>query len=456
MTKKLSLVMTLALTLVINTAFALDARFDMHRAFIKVKMGHELPTSKYIQEHKALFGGNYLVKTTDVLKLEKDLLNNPSVIRIERNYFAGKKDLPKLSKIKSNTPSYRFAAFNDPKVGKLWAFLDDNRNGVSVNRSYLAPLNTVKEDIIVAVVDTGVDYKHEDLQSVMWKNVNEIEGNGIDDDNNGYIDDIFGIDPLDNDTDPMASHSHGTHVSGTIAAKQNNKIGIAGIASNAKIMAIRAVPDNSDETDADVVESFLYAARHGARLINCSFGKAHNEGGMIVNETIDHIGLTFGTLVLAAAGNDYKRNIDKKKTYPASFETDHMIVVASTNRAGKLSSFSNVGLKSVDVAAPGSTIYSTVPGNSYGNMSGTSMATPTTAGVAADILSNFPALDSISIKEILIDSVTKVNKFDKYMVSGGRVDLFNALRHTLNNYIEIEQRQLDRQTAQQRQRTQNN
>ena len=456
MINKATLVMSLALILVMNFAYAVDARFDMHRAFIKVKIGHDLPTSEYIQEHKALFGGNYLVKTMNVLELEKSLKNHPSIIRIERNYYAGKKALPTLSKVKNGFPSYNFSAFNDPKVGKIWSFLDGKKNGVSVNKSYMAPLNTIKEDIIVAVVDTGVDYKHEDLRSIMWKNINEIEGNGIDDDNNGYIDDIFGIDPLDDDTDPMASHSHGTHVSGTIAAKQNNKIGIAGVASNVKIMAIRAVPDNSDETDADIVESFLYAARHGARLINCSFGKSHNEGGMIVNETIDHIGTTFGTLVLAAAGNDYKRNIDKKKTYPASFETDHMIVVASTNRAGKLSSFSNVGKISVDVAAPGSNIYSTIPGNSYGNMSGTSMATPTTAGVAADILSNFPGLDSISLKEILIDTVTKIPRFDKYMVSGGRVDLFNALRHTLNNYVDIEQKQIERQLLEQRQRAQNN
>ncbi len=424
-----------------SIAHAVEARFDMHRAFIKVKQGQQLPKTELISEYKALFGGNYLVKTSNVLELEKALKNHPSIIRIERNYYAEKKALPKVIRTKNQGPSFNFTAFNDPKAGKLWAFLDSNKHGVSVNRSYLAPLNTIKEDIIVAVVDTGVDYNHEDLRSVMWKNVNEIEGNDIDDDGNGYVDDIYGIDPLGNDTDPMASHAHGTHVAGTIAAKQNNNIGIAGIASNVKIMAIRAVPDSSDETDADVVESFLYAARHGARLINCSFGKSHNEGGLIVNETIDHIGTTFGTLVLAAAGNDYKRNIDKRKTYPASFPSDHLLVVASTTKRGRLSSFSNVGKVSVDVAAPGSNIYSTTPGNSYGNMSGTSMATPTTAGVAADILSNFPNLDSVSLKNILMDSVTEVKGFDKYMVSGGRVDLYNALRHTLNNYMDIERRQ---------------
>jgi thermitase len=278
----------------------------------------------------------------------------------------------------------------------------------------------------------------------MWKNENEIEGNGIDDDGNGYIDDIYGIDPLSDDTDPMASHAHGTHVAGTIAAEQNNRTGIAGIASQVKIMAIRTVPDSSDETDADVVESFLYAAKHGARIINCSFGKRNNEGGMIVNETIDHIGKTYKTLVIAAAGNDYGRDIDSRLVYPASFPSDYLMVVASTTKSGGLSWFSNIGKKNVDVAAPGSGVYSTTPGNSYGNMSGTSMASPTTAGVAAEVLSHFPNLDAVSLKNVLIKSVTKVNSFKDKMVSGGRVDLHNTLQYTFKNLSDILQQQSQR------------
>lgn len=416
-----------------NNVFA-QARFDRTKAFIKVKSGEELPVLKLIKKAKHLFANNYLVETSDVIALEKELKSNKSISKIERNYFAGKRALPKVERFKANDPIFNFSSFNDPKVGRVWSFLDSEDNGVSVDKAYMSPLSQDKEEIIVAVVDTGVDYNHEDLKDVMWVNKNEIPGNGIDDDNNGYIDDIYGIDPLDNDTDPMASHAHGTHVAGTIAATQNNNIGIAGIASTVKIMAIRTVPDNADETDADIVESFLYAAKHGARLINCSFGKTHNEGGMIVNETIDHIGETYGALVFAAAGNDYQQDIDRNLKYPASFPSDHMIVVASTTKRGSLSSFSNIGKKSVDIAAPGSSIYSTLPGNGYGNMSGTSMATPTSVGVAAEILSHFPALTGKQLKSVLIDSVTKVRRFEDLMVSGGRVDLYNGLRHTLNNY----------------------
>ena len=236
---------------------------------------------------------------------------------------------------------------------------------------------------------------------------------------------------------PMASHSHGTHVSGTIAAAQNNNVGIAGIASAVKIMAIRAVPNSSDETDLDVVESFLYAAKNGAKLINCSFGKSHNEGGMIVNETIDHIGKTFGVLIFAAAGNDYGRDIDSNKTYPASFESDYLLVVASTKKSGGLSWFSNIGEKSVDLAAPGSDVYSTVKDNKYANMSGTSMATPTAVGVAAEVLSHFPELGPLGLKKALMDSVTPVKKFQGKMVSPGRIDLFSSLQFTLENYSEL-------------------
>ncbi|MEX0799511.1 MAG: S8 family peptidase [Bacteriovoracaceae bacterium] len=433
------------------SVFAQEPRFERDKLFVKVKKGSDLPHSKLIKSSKALFGQNYLVRTESALALEKEFKNHPQIASTERSYFAGKKKLPSVEKFKSDGPLLDFGAFNDPEAGKVWAFSDALDHGVSVDKAYLSPLNVKKKEIIVAVVDTGVDYNHEDLKDVMWINQNEIPGNGIDDDNNGYVDDVFGIDPLDDDTDPMASHAHGTHVSGTIAAAQNNNVGIAGVASSVKIMAIRTVPDRSDETDADVVESFLYAAEHGARLINCSFGKKHNEGGMIVNETIDHIGKNYGTLVIAAAGNDYRSDIDVNLKYPASFPSDYLMVVAATTKRGGLAWFSNVGLKNVDVAAPGSGVYSTTPGDGYGNMSGTSMAAPVTAGVAAELLSHFPELDAISLKKAVMDSVTSVDKFQDLMAAGGRVDLYQAIQHTLANYDSIMQNQDQRQRQRQQQ-----
>lgn len=420
-------------------AMAQNPKFDQTKLFVKVKKGQKLPQSKFINSSKNLFGDIYLVSTSNLSALENEMQLNESVNYTEKNFFAGDRVIPQANYNKSLGGGYFYASFNDPEVSKIWSFQDANRSGVSVNKSYLAPLNTGKTEVVVAVVDTGVDYNHEDLKDVMWVNKNEIPDNGIDDDGNGYIDDIYGINTIDRDErgvasgDPMASHAHGTHVAGTIGAKQNNNIGIAGIASTVKIMAIRTVPDASDETDVDVVESFLYAAKHGAKIINCSFGKTHNEGGMIVQETIEHIGSTFGTLVVAAAGNDYGKDIDTDLVYPASFESDYLMVVASTMESGGLSWFSNIGFKNVDVAAPGSNIYSTVPGNGYANMSGTSMATPTTVGVAAEVLSHFPNLSPIELKQTLMDSVTKVDDFSEKMATGGRVDLYNALMLALTN-----------------------
>lgn len=409
--------------------------FDPDQLVVKMRPGQKLPTSLLIKSSKNLFENVYIVKTNNLVELEKKLKNNSTIEYIERSFRSEKTKLPTPQKIELDTTELTpspYSEFNDPQLSKVWSFKDAAENGVSVNASYKENGKSVDAPIIVAVVDTGVDVQHEDLKDVMWVNANEIPNNGIDDDHNGYVDDIYGINTLERDANGQATgditpiHPHGTHVSGTIAAKQNNGKGIAGIASNVKIMGILTVPSDGDETDVNVAEAFIYAAKNGARIINCSFGKNLNEGQKLIPDTLKYIADNYGVLVIVAAGND-SNDIDRRLTYPASFSNENLLVIASSTSRGAMSDFSNYGQINVDVAAPGSNILSTVPGNKYENMSGTSMATPATVGVASEILAHYPQLTYIQLKSVLMNSVTIIDDFKNKMVAGGRIDLLKGL-----------------------------
>lgn len=419
----------LATTLLFSLAQA-SASENPNELIVKLKPGQSLPKLEGVRVQN-LFDNVYVLRGKNVVRY--DALLKPKAIYTEQNHRAEKSPLPLPDKSLSlASPQGTEAQFNDPMVNRIWSFNDAAQYGVSVNAAYKEYGTTNTSPVIVAVVDTGIDYTHEDLKDIAWKNPGEIPGNGIDDDGNGYIDDIYGINTLVRDAEGKATmnnmdtHSHGSHVSGTIGAKQNNGKGIAGIASNVRIMGIRTVPNNGDETDVDVAEAFIYAAKNGAKIINCSFGKSKNEGKQLIPDTLKYIAEKYGVLVVAAAGNDSSDN-DRTPTYPASFDNDNLLIVASTSNSGGMSYFSNYGKNTVDVAAPGSNIFSTTPGNRYESMSGTSMATPTTVGVAAEVLSHYPELTYKQLKDVLMNSVTKVDSFKNKMVSGGRIDLKRAL-----------------------------
>lgn len=422
--------------MVVTSAFASAPKFHQERIVIKLKEGASLPSHQLIKSSQNLFNNTYIVRTQSPKELAMALKDSNSIAHIQFDYFSGRDKLPSplnSEKLEKNLEKRNGALFNDPGLRKLWAFKPSANGGMSVTEAYENFGSASGDPVIVAVVDTGVDYNHEDLKDVMWVNEGEIPGNGIDDDGNGYIDDIHGINTLNRDSEGRATgeimdrHSHGTHVSGTIGATQDNGIGISGVASNVKIMGIRTVPNSGDETDVDVAESFIYAAKMGAKIINCSFGKRHNEGGMLVRDTIEHIGKEYGVLVVAAAGNESSNN-DRSAKYPASFDNDNLMVVASTSKWKGLSYFSNYGLETVDIAAPGSGIYSTTPGNRYSNMSGTSMASPNMAGVAAEVLARNPHLGPVELKTRLMENVTKVSKYSSKMVSGGLANLNESLK----------------------------
>jgi subtilisin family serine protease len=242
---------------------------------------------------------------------------------------------------------------------------------------------TGSSSMIAIVIDTGVQYTHPDLAANMWTNPNETPGNGIDDDGNGYIDDMHGIDATTGSGNPMDDNSHGTHCAGILGARGNNGTGIAGVAWNTKIIAAKFLNSAGSGYLSDAVESINYSrtlklAGHNIVVSNNSWGGGGYSPSLF---TAIQQSTAAGILFVAAAGNDSSDN-DQFAAYPASYNLDGIIAVASTTNTGALSSFSNYGATTVDIAAPGSNIHSCVPNNAYASYSGTSMAAPQVSGLA--------------------------------------------------------------------------
>ncbi|GBF56099.1 alkaline phosphatase [Microcystis sp. 0824] len=276
---------------------------------------------------------------------------------------------------------------------------------------------------MIGVIDTGVDYNHQDLVGNIWTNPGEIAGDGIDNDGNGYIDDIRGWDFAYNDNNPSDVNGHGTHVSGTIAGKGNNGVGVTGVAWNAKIMPLKFLNDQGSGSTSNAILAINYATAKGVKLTNNSWG-----GGGYSQALYDAINAAgqAGALFIAAAGNDAK-NTDTSPSYPASYNLANIISVASTTRTDALSSFSNYGLTSVDLGAPGSEIYSTTPNNTYSTYSGTSMASPHVAGAAALLWSQNPTWTAQQVKDALMNTGDPLASLAGKTVSGKRLNVFNAL-----------------------------
>lgn len=334
-------------------------------------------------------------------------------------------------------PNYRLTKSlipNDPSFGQLWGLHNTGQDGgtagadIAVTNVW-ATSGTGSTNIIVAVIDTGIDYNHPELAANMWKNAGEIPGNSIDDDGNGIVDDVYGArwnsgTGLPTSGDPMDGDGHGTHVSGTIGGHGNNGVGVAGVNWRVRLMALKFLDDNGSGYTADAVAAIEYAINKGAHLSNNSWGG----GGFsqALKDMIDAAGVS-NQLFIAAAGNSNSDN-DVLPSYPASYASANIVAVASSDRNDLRSYFSSYGRTSVHIAAPGSEIYSTIPGSSYDTYDGTSMATPHVSGAAALLLSMHPGTPYATLKSWLTQGARRLPVWSGLTTSGGRLQVSESAR----------------------------
>ncbi len=366
--------------------------------------------------------------------------NRPGILYAEPNYKI---------KLVSTIP-------NDTYFDNLWGMHNTEQTGGTEDADIDAPeawdILTDAEDTIVAVLDTGIDYDHEDLAANMWVNEAELNGDPCeDDDGNGYVDDIYGWDFADNDSDPKDYYFHGTHVAGIIGAIGNNNKGVAGVCWNAKIIALKVFPNYGEEGFIDgAIDAIEYAVEKGADVLSNSWGGGDYSQGL--KDEIDEAG-DAGILFVAAAGNypqTTPRDNDAGPHYPSSYDCENIIAVMSTDHDDNMSTFSHYGATSVDLGAPGSDILSTFPtyqtsamayyglSTDYETLSGTSMAAPHVAGACALVWSRGPALSHLEVKDIILDTVDKLESLDGRCVSGGRLNLYNALLEAANVSLSVD------------------
>jgi thermitase len=329
----------------------------------------------------------------------------------------------KVNKVE-NEPS---ALFNDPAISQAWGL-----KKADAVRAWTVTKGS--REIVVAVIDTGLDVNHEDIKNNVWKNPGETgldslgrdkATNGVDDDKNGYIDDVNGWNFVGNNRNLSDNHGHGTHIAGIIGAEANNGKGIVGIAPEVSIMVLKYFDPLSTGTDnlKNTIKAIHYAIEKGAQIINYSGGGLDysQEEHDAVEEAKNK-----GILFVAAAGNE-RSNSDKIPYYPADYGLENVISVTAFNPSQEVLSSSNWGVNTVDIAAPGQNILSTLPGNSYGFMTGTSQATAFVTGAAALIMSHKTGFKYNDVKKYILSSGDLLPSLADKTKTSRKLNLYRAL-----------------------------
>lgn len=314
--------------------------------------------------------------------------------------------------------------------GTLWGLHNTGQAGGTPGADIRAPegwnIRTTAENIVVAVIDTGLRLTHEDLAANLWTNPGEAAGNGRDDDGDGWVDDLHGINTLTGGGDPTDDHGHGSHVAGVIGGVGDNAVGITGVAWRVRLMALKFIDAQGRGLLSDAVTCIDYARRHGARIINASWGAPGFDSAALRDAIAS--ARDAGILFVAAAGNAAADN-DSTPLHPASYPLANIIAAAATNRQDGLSFFSDFGATSVDLGAPGEEILSCwIGGDSdYRFLSGTSMSAAYVSGVAAVLMAQAPGEDYAAIRRRILEGADPRPALAGRCVTGGRLNLLAAL-----------------------------
>lgn len=389
-------------------------------SFLKEDGFRHIETFQFPEEHFPDFGGDLiLVEAIDPARAQSSLAQLEEDERVE--YTEQDQEL--------SLQAFREKAESETRkpddLNSLWGLHNNWGKKIDIDAPEAWSITTGSRENgpIIAVLDTGIDADHPDLKDNLWVNTGEIPGNGKDDDKNGVVDDVHGFNAYFENGNPDDKDGHGTHCAGTIGAVGNNGQGVVGVNWHARIMPIK-IFNNKEKprtSTSAVLRGISYAGRNGARITSNSWG-----GGWYSWSTKRAFDKS-KAMHIFAAGNDTKNN-DEDSHYPSNYDIDNGVAVASIDRSGGLSSFSNYGKEKVDLAAPGSSIRSTIPDDTYGWKSGTSMATPHVSGVAGLMLTLKPDLTNDQLKDSLLKSVDTSPELKDKVSTNGRLNAHKALQ----------------------------
>jgi subtilisin family serine protease len=329
---------------------------------------------------------------------------------------------------------------NDPTLSRDYGLINTGQTGGTPDADTDADeawdITTGSSEVVVAVIDSGIDYTHPDLAANVWVNPGEIPGNRNDDDGNGFVDDVHGYDIMNNDGDPMDTFGHGTAVAGTIGMVGDNATGSTGVSWNVKLMAVTMRDEFMTFENAIKAMDYVTMMRKrgvNVRVANASWGAWDlTASPKSLKDAVDRMGEA-GILFVAAANNQ-ARDVDVQPHYPSGFDSPHIVSVAATDHNDRYSSFTNWGATTVDLAAPGEFVWTTGIGNSYGWANGTSLSAPHVTGAAALLFSAFPHLTALEVKARLLGSVDPIGHIGANAafptLTNGRLNVRNALLWT--------------------------